>query len=102
MLRVFLGTYPLVLAWGVWVTTKTFEAKSFEIRASDKYLTRVESVAAQKELDARFALLPPKDWRDQILRMADDIRSLNRIVQENQVALAKLQLTIDQIAIKKP
>lgn len=36
LLRIALATYPLVLAWGIWVTVQTFENQAFR-NAGDRF-----------------------------------------------------------------
>lgn len=89
MLRFMLATYPLVMMWAVWVTSQTFANQAFRL-AGDRF-TREDAVRMEVRINDKFASLPPQDWRDLIKSMASQLQQMNRILNENQIKLTRLE-----------
>jgi len=94
MLRFMLATYPLVVAWTIWVTSETFVTREFRQQA----VTREEMLRVQALIDLRFSQLPPQDWRDLIKSIASDVKVMGIVVNENQVRLKQIETIME----KKP
>ena len=70
MLRIALGTYPMVLAWGVWVTVQEFESKAF--REQGNRFTATDGVLLESRINERLASLPPVSWQTRIINMEEN------------------------------
>lgn len=95
LLRIFLGTYPVVLAWAVWVTNNQFQDIAF--RNNGDRFTREDAVQMELRIMGKFSELPPQDWRDRI-------KSLESVVQENNVRIIRIETMLDSLrqGIQKP
>ena len=85
LLRVMLSTYPLVIAWAIWVTAETFAG--IADRADGARYTLAEGRA----IEAKIALLPPQDWRDRIIA----------IEKNQQVILSALARIEERLDIRR-
>ena len=88
LLRVALATYPLVLAWCVWVTVQQFEDIAFRGRG-DRF-TNVQGLELEQRMLERFAALPPQDWRDRIVAIE---RNQTFILEK----LARIETKLDSL-----
>lgn len=68
--RIALATYPLLLAWCIWVTVQTFESKAF--REHGGRFTTTDAEMMRREFDAKLAALPPAEWKARIIKIEDN------------------------------
>ena len=85
-LKFLLATYPAMLVWVGWVSAETIRNKEFRDRR--ECFTHVEAQVMRREIDAQFAALPPKDWRDKYIAMERDLK-------EYQAVLIRIETTLD-------
>lgn len=79
MLRVFLGSYPLVLGFGVWLVksihaldkrhTQLQAEQSVFMSKGDRFSLQ-DAYSLERRIDARFDDLPPADWREKVENLA--------------------------------
>jgi hypothetical protein len=94
LLKLLLATYPVVLAWTVWVTSETFKNQAFR-SAGDRF-TLPMAADLEKRINEKFATLPPQDWRNKINDIAADVRTLQAAVQNNALALTRIEMRWDE------
>lgn len=91
-LKLMLATYPVLFAallgWGSWVTKELVILGEFRNRG-DRF-TQADALQMRREIDAQFAALPPKDWRDRYTAMEQQL-TLNREL------LIKMQSSVEAL-----
>lgn len=67
LLRIALASYPLILAWCVWVTKNEFEDIAF--RTQGDRFSYSDSLKLRADIEDKINKLPSQDWRDRIIAM---------------------------------
>lgn len=80
MLKVSLSTYPLIIAWGGWVTVGIVQLKSFQSYGSR--FTAEDANMMYRELDSRLDALPPPHVDEALRDTAREIRATKDMLQE--------------------
>jgi hypothetical protein len=89
LLRIALGTYPLVMAWAVWMTVNQFHDNAYRDAGPRFTPTDAQLLIADAEnrVNQKLAALPPQDWRDRVAKLensVDQLRISMAIVISNQ------------------
>ena len=83
LLRVALATYPLILAWTVWITNETFYNRAFRDRG-DRF-TKTDGLVMEARIMEIIAKLPPADWRTKVDKIVDNQTEMMRSIDKLQV-----------------
>jgi len=89
-LKFLLATYPLLLMWAAWVSVETVVNREFRGRG-DRF-TMTDASNMRREIDAQFAAMPPKDWRDRYASMETELKA-------NARALIRIETLLDLLRV---
>jgi low affinity Fe/Cu permease len=65
LLRLALGSYPLVVSWCIWITVQEFEDKAFRERGNT--FTATDAAILENRLNEKIAESPSQDWKNRIV-----------------------------------
>jgi hypothetical protein len=94
-LKFLLATYPVLLAWVGWISTETIVTREFRNRG-DRF-TVTDAQVMRREIDAQFASMPPKDWRDKYITMEKDLKEFQAVLVRIETTLTLLREDVAEL-----
>ena len=101
LLKVALGTYPVILAaavtWSVWVTANIFELRAFA-QQGPRWTAKdaeIQTAVVKEWVEDKFSNeVPPKPVTERLTRLERIADETQKSVQHNSIALASLTTSI--------